>query len=93
MKRTSKKESAKKSDKDIKELNVAVKRAKKEIREAEEATENAQRKVVDVATISKGKKKIKLTGAVMNLEKAANLATESRESTEEAEFKVKNLKK
>lgn len=79
--------------KEIQEANLAIKKAKKEIREAEEAIERAQGEVFEVASISKGQKKDKFTGAVRDLEKAVNLAAESSESTEEAEFKVKGFKK
>jgi len=85
--------SKKKVKKEIKEANVAVKKAKKEIREAEESIENAHEEVFDVAEIAKGKKKTGLTTAVRDLEKAAHLAAESSESTEEAEFRLKSFKK
>jgi hypothetical protein len=79
--------------KEIREANVAVRKAKKEIREAEKFIGNAHEEVFDVAEIAKGKKKIGLTKAVRDLEKAAHLAAESSESTEEAEFEVKSFKK
>jgi hypothetical protein len=83
----------KKVRKEIREANVAIQKAKKEIREAEKSIFSAQEEVFDVAEISKGKKKIGLTHAVRDLEKAVHLAAESSESTEEAEFKVKGFKK
>jgi len=83
----------KKAKVEIKEANVAVKKARKEIREAEESIEDAHKEVFEVADITKGKKKIGLTTAVRDLEKAAHLAAESSESTEEAEFKLKGFKK
>jgi uncharacterized protein YggE len=83
----------KKSRKEIKEANIAIKKAKKEIREAEEATNKAHEEVVDAAIISKGIKKRKLSEAARDLEKAIHLAAESCESTEEAEFKMRGLKK
>jgi precorrin-3B methylase len=79
--------------KEIKEANLAVQRAKKEIREAEAAIEKAQNETFEVAEISRGKKKIGFTRAVRDLEKAADLAIESSESTEEAEFKLKPFRK
>jgi multidrug resistance efflux pump len=79
--------------KEINEANAAVEKAKKEIREAERAIEKAQNEVFEVAEITRGKKKLGFTGAVRDLEKAVNLAAESSESTEEAEFKVKLSRK
>lgn len=79
--------------KEIKEANIAIKKAKKEIKEAEEATNKAREEVVDVAVISKGVKRRKFSEAARDLEKATHLAAESCESTEEAEFKFKKLKK
>jgi septal ring factor EnvC (AmiA/AmiB activator) len=79
--------------KEIKEANVAIKKAKKEIKEAEAAIEHAQNEAFDVAEMAKGKKKIGFTSAVRDLEKAADLAIESSESTEEAEFKLKPYRK
>ena len=79
--------------KEIKDANVAIKKAKKEIREAEESIGNAHEEVFEVAEITKGKKKERLTHAVRDLEKAVHLAGESSESTEEAEFKVNSFKK
>ena len=94
MKKISKtKKVVKKIRTEIKEANLAIKKAKKEIREAEEFIEKAQNEVFEVADIVKGEKKIKFTGAVRDLEKAASLALDSTESTEEAEFKVKNSRK
>ena len=94
MKKISKtKKVIKKIKTEIKEANLAVKKAKKEIREAEESIEKAQGEVFEVAEIARGKKKVRFTGAVRDLEKAVNLAAESSESTEEAEFKVKSFKK
>lgn len=83
----------KNSRKEIKEADIAIKKAKKEIKEAEEATNKAHEEVVDVAIISKGTKKRKLSEVARDLEKATHLAAESCESTEEAEFKVKEFKK
>ena len=83
----------KKAEKEIKEAEVAVKKAKKEIREAEQATDIAQKEVVEAAIVSRGRKKTKLISAARDLEKANCLAGESCESTEEAEFKVKESKK
>jgi len=87
------KKAIKKIKTEIKEANTAVRKAKKEIREAESAIEKAQNEVLEVAKITRGKKKIGFAGAVRDLEKAVNLAAESSESTEEAEFKVKFFKK
>jgi hypothetical protein len=76
-------------EKEKKEATIAVRKAKKEIREAEVATEKAQNEVLDVAKLSRGEKRRKITGALRDLEKANLLAGESCESTEEAEFKLK----
>ena len=48
---------------------------------------------MEVAEVSKGDKKKKLTGAARDLEKAVHSAADSCEATEEAEFKVKESKK
>ena len=80
-------------NKEIKEASTSVKKAKKEIKEAGRLTEKAQEEVVDVAELTKGKQRKKLTGAAKDLEKAVHSAAESRESTEEAEVKVKESKK
>ena len=77
----------------MKKADIALKKAKKETRKAEIATDNAQKEVIEIAKISKGNKKKKLTGAVRDLEKAVNSAADSCEATEEAEFKVKESKK
>jgi len=82
----------KKSKKEIKEAEIAVRKAKKETREAEEATDKAQNEVVDVTKVTKGKKRAKLTSAVRDLEKAVHSAADSCESTEEAEVKIKESK-
>lgn len=87
------KKAIKKIKTEIKEAHTAVRKAKKEIREAEEAIEKAQNEVFEVAEVARGKKKIGFIGAARDLEKAVHLATESSESTEEAEFKVKPFKK
>ena len=83
----------KKSRKEIKEADTALRNAKKEILEAEKATNKAREEVVDVAIISKGIKKKKLSEAARDLEKATHLVAESCESTEEAEIKFKESQK
>jgi len=82
-----------KDKKEIKEANISVKKAKKEIKEAEKFMEEAQEDVVDVAKITKGKQKKKITSAAKDLEKAVYSAGESCEATEEAEIKIKESKK
>ena len=76
--------------KEVKKAKLAIRKAKKEIKEAEETTEKAQEEVVEAAEVVKGKQKKKFTGAARDLEKAVHSATESCESTEEAEFKIKS---
>jgi len=79
--------------KKIKGAGASVKKAKKEIKEAEKFMEVAQEDVVDVAEITKGKPKHKLTNAARDLEKAVHSAGESCEATEEAEVKIKESKR
>lgn len=79
--------------KKIREADVSVKKAKKEIKEAEKFMEVAQEEVVDVAEVTKGEQKQKLTGAAKDLEKAVHSAGESCEATEEAEVKIKESKR
>lgn len=87
------KEKTKSYKKEIKEADIALRKAKKEILEAEEATNKAREEVIDVAIISKGTKRRKLSEAARDLEKATHLASESCQSTEEAEFKIRGIKK
>jgi len=82
-----------KQTKKVKNVALAVKKAKKEVREAEEATYDAQTKVVEAAITLKGMKKKNLTDVARDLEKANYLVAESCESTEEAEWKLKNMRK
>jgi len=86
-------EKMKDGKKEIREAKRAVKKAKKEIREAEETTEKAQEEVVEATDVTKGKQKKKFTAAARDLEKAVYSAAESCESTEEADFKMKNSEK
>lgn len=82
------KKAIKDARKEIKEAEVAVKKAKKEILEAEQATGKAQDEVVEAAEVTRGNKRMNLTRAARDLEKAVYSAGESSEATEEAEFKV-----
>lgn len=93
MKKNNQISKAKKLKKEIEEADIAIKKAKKEIKKAEEATNKAHEEVVDVAMISRGTKRTKLSEAARDLEKATHLAAESCQSTEEAEFKVREFKK
>lgn len=93
LKRKPKNKTLKPSEKEKKEAALAVKKAKKELREAEEATNKAQEEVIEAAIVSKGTKKKNFVDAARDLEKATYLAAESCESTEEAEFKIKEPKK
>lgn len=77
-------------EKEIRDAKKAVKKADKEIREAEEVTTDAQEEVVEAAKVTKGKQKKNFTNATRDLEKAVYSVVESREATEEAEFKIKN---
>ncbi len=79
--------------KKIRGADVSVKKAKKEIKEAEKFMEVAQEDVVDVAEVTKGEQKQKLTSAAKDLEKAVHSAGESCEATEEAEVKIKESKR
>jgi len=82
----------KNEEKEIKEAKIAVKKAKQEIRMAEETTTDAQEEVVEAAEVVKGERKKSFVGAARDLEKAVDSVAESCEATEEAEFKIKNLK-
>lgn len=86
-------EKKKNGEKEIREAKKAVKKAEKEIREAEEMTTDAQEEVVEATKVTKGKQKKSFMGATRDLEKAVYSVVESREATEEAEFKIKNSEK
>lgn len=83
----------KNAEKEIKEAKNAVKKAEKEIRGAEETTTDAQEEVFEATEVTKGKQKKSFMGATRDLEKAVHSVVESREATEEAEFKIKNSEK
>ncbi|HUS50844.1 MAG TPA: hypothetical protein VMZ91_11815 [Candidatus Paceibacterota bacterium] len=86
-------EKMKNGEKEIKEARLAVKKAEKEIREAEETTTDAQEEVAEATEVTKGKQKKSFMSATRDLEKAVYSVVESREATEEAEFKIKNSEK
>jgi cupin superfamily acireductone dioxygenase involved in methionine salvage len=88
-----KKLNMKNAKKEIKEADLAVSIAKKEIKKAEKATNKAHEEVVEAAIVSNGLKRKDFVSAARDLEKAVYLTSESCESVEEADFKIKNSKK
>ena len=73
-------------------IKGSIKKAKKEVREALEATEEAEEEVIETAVKTKGKKQKILTSVARDLEKAVHCAGDSCEATEEADFKIKEMK-